>query len=90
MTLRVTLSAAKMGPSATEADFDAWASYVNDHIEEATGLDIDIDQFDFTGPNAGSEDLIRASGEDWDAIHHWLSNDGWEEFCADSLPKEST
>lgn len=82
-SIKVTLSAANLGPQATEADFDAWASYVVAHIDEALGLSCEVDQAAFTGRGAEGEDRIQgATDEQRDSIRGWLSVTGWEAFCA--------
>lgn len=84
-TIRIALSAANMDPNATEADFDAWATYICDHIDEATGLVCEVDQAAFTGRGAEAEDRIEgATDEQREAIRGWLSVTGWEAFCADA------
>lgn len=87
-TIKITLSAANMGPDATEADFDAWASFVNERIEHvvdaAIGIRVDVEQAAFIGPNAEPEDMIHGATEDQrDTVREWLSVDGWNAFCVD-------
>ena len=56
--IQITLSSANMGPQATEADFDAWVAYVAREIDEALGIDAEVDQFAFTGPGFEGEDAV--------------------------------
>jgi hypothetical protein len=76
----VTLTAANMG-DVTEQDFDAWASWVASHVDEACNVDATIDQFRFIGgPDA---DYIEGGSEETRAsVKSWLSNEGWVEWCA--------
>lgn len=81
--IKITLSAANMGPYATEADFDAWAAYVDEHIGEATGLACDVEQAGFTGRTAIPADEIDApTNEQAETIERWLSHEGWGAWCA--------
>lgn len=81
--VQITLSAAALGPEADEAFFDAWTSYVNEHIDEALSVDAEVEQAGFTGRTAIAEDIVRgADGDLRDAIREWLSVTGWEAFCA--------
>lgn len=83
--ITVTLSAANMGPNATENDFDAWAAYVNEHIEFSLGLgSVTVDQFGFTGRTSATEDQIDgATDEQADDITDYLDGWGWDAFCSD-------
>ena len=84
-TIKITLSAANMGPESTEEDFDAWTAYVNEHIDEALGITTEVEQAGFTGRTAIAEDVISgATEEQAEAIRGWLSVNGWEAFCAAS------
>lgn len=81
--ISITLSSANLGNQSTEADFDAWAAYVNEHIDEALGLVTEVDQFAFTGRGFEAEDRIDgATDEQAEEIERWLSNEGWEAFCS--------
>ena len=83
----ITLSAANLGPHATEADFDAWAAYVAKHIGKALGIEAEVDQYAFTGSGAAAEDCVGGStAEQREEIRRWLSVDGWEAFCAAGGP----
>lgn len=84
--ITVTLTAYNLGPDATEAFFDEWAAYVASNLDEATGLDISVDQHAFTGRNAGgSEDTISgATDEQRETIREALS-ELWERGCAESF-----
>lgn len=82
-TISITLSAANMGPNADEAEFDAWASYVNEHIDEALDITSEVDQFAFTGRGAENEDRVSGGSEEQrDAVREWLSHAGWDAFCS--------
>lgn len=87
--IKITLSAASMGPNATEADFDAWATYVAEHIEHVVdsteSVRVDVDQTAFSGPNAEPEDLVDgATDEQRETIRRYLSTDRWEVFCSET------
>jgi hypothetical protein len=80
-TIRITLTAYNMGSDATEADFDAWAAYVNAHIDEALGITTEIDQHPYRGGPA--DDTIRGASEiEEEEILTYLGTTGWEAFCA--------
>lgn len=81
--IEIVLSACGMGELATEADFDAWASYVAAHIEERTALDVAVDQHAFSGPRAWSEDTIRGADADQREAIVGAIQSLWENFCAD-------
>ncbi len=60
-----------------EADFDRWTSYVAAHIDEATGLDVTVEQTRFAAPGqfadaisgatvAQEESITEAVREMWD------------------------
>lgn len=79
--INVTLTAYNMGSEATEADFDAWASYVAEHIDEALDLTVEVDQHGF--PGGPAEDTIQgATSDQRDEIRRYLAVDGWEAFCS--------
>jgi hypothetical protein len=76
----VTLTSANMG-DVTEADFDAWAAWVNERIDDVAGCPVNVEQFRF-----GSGNVNAVSGLDdaaWEAVQRWLSGEGWDAFCAD-------
>lgn len=81
MAIKIILSSANMGNDADEADFDAWASYVCDNIDEACGVDVaEVDQYRF---GDGGEDAVSGGTDDeHERVRHWLARDGWEAFCA--------
>lgn len=65
-----------------EDDFDAWLTFVCEHIDDATGLDVDVDTAD---PRDVQEDRIEVyphDGEECygDRIRAALS-DLWVQFC---------
>lgn len=84
-SLKIILTAYNMGPETTEADFDAWAAYVNEHVDAVVGETVQVEQFDF---NAGqSKDRIEgATYEQRETLRRWLAVDGWEAFCASAKP----
>ena len=71
----ITLHSDGMG-DATEADFNAWYRYVNEHIDERTGLDVTVEQARF---GDGGRD-VRPHSEHFDVLNDALSA-LWEEFC---------
>ena len=86
-TATVRLTAYNMGPYATEADFDAWVRYVAANIDEATGLDVTVDAFQFAGRGAGGdEDEISGweTEEDRETIGEALEA-LWERGCMSSF-----
>lgn len=84
MAIKITLTAYNMGSETTEADFDAWAKYVAENIDESMGFEVEsVDQFPFRG--GPDKDAIEGgTGEQRVAIRDWLSVIGWEAWC--SLP----
>ncbi len=79
--IKITLSSAAMG-DVSEADFDAWAAWVADHIDEATGIQVgEVDQFRFG--DADEDQITGATEEQRATLRTWLSVDGWAAFCAD-------
>jgi hypothetical protein len=83
MAIKIILSAANMGSLADEADFDAWASYVCDNVDEACGVFVaEVDQQRFG--DAGPDRVTGATEEQRATILGWLAHEGWEAFCADS------
>lgn len=87
MAIQVILTAYNMGADATEADFDAWASFVAAHIDEAVGCEVaSIDQAPFRGAPA-RDGVSGATDEQECAIRRWLSHEGWEIFCAQAAPE---
>lgn len=89
--IQITLSSANLGDQATEADFDAWASYVAREIDGSLGIDAEVDQFGFTGSLFEPEDsVIGGTDEQREAVRRWLANEGWEAFCAAGGPGASS
>ncbi len=88
-TIVVTLTAYNLGPDATEQDFDDWASYVAEHIDEATGLDVTVEQFGFTGRSSGgSTDRVSgATSAQTETIREALAA-LWERGCDENFGKE--
>lgn len=74
----VTLTSYNMG-DATEAEYDAWTSYVCEHIDEHTGFEVavEVDRFGTAG-----DDRIVATDEQREAIQAALA-DLWQSWCAD-------
>ncbi len=90
MSIRIVLTAANMGPDATERDFDAWATYVVEHIDEALGFEVaELEQHPFrSGP--ATDTIEGASDEQREAIRGYLGVTGWEAFCAAGGPRGAT
>lgn len=83
INVSVTLTAYNMGPDATEADFDSFAALVADRIDDVTGLDVEVDQFAFTGSGQSEDRIDGATDEQREAIREAL--DGlWQEWCSPS------
>jgi hypothetical protein len=76
--IEVMLSSAHMG-DVDETDFDVWAEFVSERIEEATGLAIQVDQAPFG--EAGEDVISRADEHERATVREWLSITGWEAFC---------
>ena len=75
--ITIHLSSANMG-DVTEADFDAWAAYVERHVAD----DVTVEQLPFgeAGPDriSGGTEYERA------ALREMLSHSLWDAFCADA------
>lgn len=81
--ISVTLTAANMG-DVDETDFDLWAKFVAENHEAALGFEIhEIDQCDFTD-GAARDYVSGGTKEQRDAIRHWLSVTGWDDFCGET------
>lgn len=88
MSIKITLSASGMGDAADETDFDLWARYVAEQIDERTGLTCEVDQFAFTGRGSWPEDKIEIAGSDGepDDAHETIKaalGALYEDFCGD-------
>lgn len=94
MKIQITLSAANLGPNATEEDFDRWAAYVAEHVETALSLPEGTTEVDQARFSEGGDDVVivrgsAADGGDRDEatieedIGRWLGNEGWEAFCGE-------
>jgi hypothetical protein len=80
-TIWITLSSANMGDNVDERDFDLWAKYVAETIDEAVGFEIhEVDQARFG--EAGEDWITGATAEETEIIRRWLAVDGWEAFCS--------
>jgi hypothetical protein len=80
--VKIVLTAYNMG-DVSEADFDAWASWVAAHVDEACGVDASVDQYPFRG--GPSRDTVYSADEDArDAVRRWLATEGWDEFWANA------
>ncbi len=73
----ITLSSYNMG-DVTEADFDAWAGYVERGIGELTGLDVTVEQARFG--EAGEDHCGHVNPESVKDALRVL----WDRFCADA------
>ena len=79
--IKVTLSAGGMGDGATEADYNAYVAFVEEHLAQRVAFPVDVDAERY-GIDL-SEDVIRgAEEEERDAIREALQA-LWGEFCAD-------
>jgi hypothetical protein len=81
-TAEVTLSSASLGDSATEDDFDAWVSFVGEHIDEATGLVVSVDAKRFG--DAGDDDVMATLESNVTLIKEQL-RELWDRWCSESL-----
>lgn len=76
--IRVILSRSWLS-SISDDKFDAWKKWVAMNVTRAVGLTVHIvSQHDFSDRNLVSGATLEQSH----AITHWLSNAGWEAFCA--------
>jgi hypothetical protein len=80
----LTLTAYNMG-DVSEQDFDAWATFVANRIDELTKLDVTVIQRAFQG--GASEDKVTCDcplGCDCRDIVKETLHVMWDEFCADA------
>lgn len=80
ITSTVILTAYNMG-GVSDDDFDTWASYVNDRLNERCGFSVTIEQHPFT--NGPARDTISAPPSRIDVIRDALDR-LWDDFCADA------
>jgi len=89
----LTITSYSFDPMATEADFDAWVSYVSSRIDERTGLDVTVESTRFERPEV-FEDVIRAARwADQDDAEQTIGDaltSLWEEFCAAGWPSATS
>ncbi len=74
----VRLSSANMG-DVTEADFDMWAEYVNERIDEACGFLVEVTQARFGEP--GDDFIADGVGDQNDTVREAIAT-LWESWCA--------
>ncbi len=80
--IKVVLSAANMG-DVDELDFDIWAKFVTENIDEKTGIEVaEVEQFRFGEP--GGDLITGATEEQNDRLSTWIRVDGWELFCGET------
>jgi hypothetical protein len=86
--ITVKLSAYHTGFS-DEADFDAWIAYVDSHIDEAVGFDVDVNAFAFTGRASGFEDEVTGgTDEQQEAIREAVSHSLWDQACSNNFDQD--
>jgi predicted DNA-binding helix-hairpin-helix protein len=75
----LTLTAYNLG-DATEADFDAFTSYVAEKIDDATGLNVTVEQHPFrSGPS--TDTIVGATDEQQETIREAVES-LWQSWCA--------
>jgi hypothetical protein len=80
--IEITLSSANMG-QVDEVDFDLWARYVAENIDDAMGFEVEsVDQLAFG--EAGDDVVAGGTEEQRQAILSWLGHEGWDAFCGDT------
>lgn len=85
--IEITLSSANMG-NVDEVDFDLWARFVAENVNEACGVDVaSVDQRRFGDP--GDDIVTGGKASQRDAIEDWLSHGGWAAFCGQGGPWET-
>jgi hypothetical protein len=83
-TIKIILSSANMG-DVDEVDFDCWASFVCDSIDEALGIEVrSVEQFRF---GEGADIISGATDEQEEEIRRWLGHEGWDAFCGEEWNK---
>lgn len=86
-TVKIVLSSANMG-DVDEDDFDIWAGYVADSIDDALGFEVEsVDQQRFG--EAGDDIVTGGTQEQREAVRQWLKVAGWESFCGQGGPWET-
>ena len=81
MAISVTLTSANMG-DVDECDFDAWASFVCDSIDDAVGFEVAAVDMHAFGRGPGRDTVSGASEEQEAAIREYLSVTGWDAWCS--------
>lgn len=95
LNIQITLTAANMGPDATEADFDRWAQWVAKNVEGQCDLPkggVFVDQFPFDGGDADDQVIVDSHGgltthdeaSIEERVGEWLAVDGWNAYCCGS------
>lgn len=80
MTPLLILGRDGMGADATEADFDAWVSFVCDHIDDACGFEVDVD---YRHRREVQSDVIVRAGDDETIRVIWEAKQAlWDRWCA--------
>ena len=82
--IKVTLSSADMG-DVDEIDFDCWAGFVNDKIDDVVNAAVEVEQARFG--DAGPDVISGATDEQARDIRDWLAHAGWDAFCGDEWNK---
>jgi hypothetical protein len=83
MMIQITLTAANMG-DVDEVDFDCWASFVVDEIDNAMGFEVAwVDQAPWGRPQPAEDAVQGGAEEQRAAVRRWLANEGWETFCGE-------
>lgn len=88
--ITVTLTAYNMGEAISgEADFDAWRTFVDEHIDEVCRFTVNVDSHPFAdGP---AEDTITGASDAGESVIRDALETLWERFCAtpEAWPKAS-
>jgi hypothetical protein len=79
----VTLYADGMGEDATEDGFDAFLSYVCEHIDEATGLDVAVEAERYG--TAGATRVRAGSADDEQTVRDAVEA-LWGRWCSEGAP----
>lgn len=69
-------------PGATESEFEAWVTYVTDHIDATCGFDVHVY---FLGPTGIQGNIVEADDYDRDVILASIVV-LWNNWCDDGIP----
>jgi hypothetical protein len=79
----IILHADGLGEDATEADFDAWAAFVDAEIDKRCGFDVTVEQARF---GVADRDQIRHTTDAQEQVIREALIEIWNDWCAQGAP----